>query len=130
MREYVVINVPQDLLPQITGELLHFAADPNFVDVVHEASGRVIHAHPEVADAWYKARTQPEQKVESTPESEVAPEPEPTPVVKAPPPEPAPVPVQAVVVPKPTPPPVVPTAPVSSKKTTPPLSPAGEEPVR
>lgn len=67
MHNYVVVEVPNDLLPQVVGELLQFAADPNLVDVVHEASGRVIHAHPEVADAWYRSRQKVEEKAPETP---------------------------------------------------------------
>lgn len=99
MREYIVINVPADLLPQVTGELLQFASDPNLVEVAMADLGRVIHAHPEVADAWYKWR----QEKENPPATEPAPEAqvEPVPVVVEPEPEPQPD-------PEPDPDPVVP----------------------
>lgn len=58
MHEFTVITAPQDLLPQVVGELLAFAANPDLVDVVHGSLGREIHAHPEVAEAWYQARQQ------------------------------------------------------------------------
>lgn len=83
MREYTVITVDQDLLPQVVGELLQFANDPNLVDVVLEASGRVIHAHPEVAEAWWQAR----QKLE---EEKTKPAPAPEPLAKEKVPSPAP----------------------------------------
>lgn len=70
MREFIVVTTPEDLLPQIVGELLDFAADPNLVEVVHGTDGREIHAHPEVAHAWYEAR----QKAQET-TTEKAPEP-------------------------------------------------------
>ena len=58
MHKYTVVHAPQDLLPQVVGELLSFAANPDLVDVVHGAHGREIHAHPDVAEAWYQARQQ------------------------------------------------------------------------
>ena len=79
-----MITVDQDLLPQIVGELLQFANDPNLVDVVLEASGRVIHAHPEVAEAWWQAR----QKVEEE-KAKPAPVPETPAKDKVPPPAPS-----------------------------------------
>lgn len=80
MREYVVIAVPQDLLPQVTGEVLSFAADANLVEVVHEGAGQVLHVHPEVAEAWFQAR----KKVESESEAEPGPLPEPAPEPESP----------------------------------------------
>lgn len=62
MRDYTRIVVPENLLPQIVGEILEFAADPNLVEVVHETHGRVVHAHPAVANAWYQARQDAEEK--------------------------------------------------------------------
>lgn len=79
MREYTVITVPQDLLPQIVGELLSFASNPDYVEVVDGVVGRVIHAHPQVADAWFEARTKIENP-EPEPEPERTPEPLPEPV--------------------------------------------------
>lgn len=93
MKNYVVITVPSDLLPQVLSELLVFAADPNYVEVAHEAVGRVIHAHPEVAEAWYQARQQAaEAALPAVEEVPPAPEPEPEPEAtpSAPAPEPAP----------------------------------------
>lgn len=81
MREYTVITVPQDLLPQIVGELLSFAANPDYVEVVDDVVGRVIHAHPQVADAWFEARNKIEDlepvAPEPTPEPKATPSPEP-----------------------------------------------------
>lgn len=55
MREYTEIVVEDDdLLPQILRELLALAAKPDYVDVVQGERGRVIHAHPDIADAWYE----------------------------------------------------------------------------
>lgn len=56
MREYTTISVdPIDLMPQVLRELLAIATDPNYVEVTDSELGRVIHAHPQVADAWYEA---------------------------------------------------------------------------
>lgn len=113
MREYTVINAPLDLLPQVVGELLSFAANPDLVDVVHGVNGREIHAHPEVAEAWFQARQQtpdPEPAPLPMPESAPAPVAEPAPAPQPVVTEPvvvAPAPVQ---VPQPTP------VPVSRKK--------------
>lgn len=74
MQEYTIITVPADLLPQIVGELLQFAVNPDHVDVFHGVHGREIHAHPEVANAWYQARQQ-KPATEPVPVQESAPEP-------------------------------------------------------
>lgn len=96
MHEYTEILVPEDLLPQVIGELLKYAADPNLVDVVHGSNGRIIHAHPEVAHAWYQSRQKVEEKVPETPvtkasTTDVAPSPTPGPTQREAPKAPTPV---------------------------------------
>ena len=54
MREYTEIIVEEALLPQVCRELLELAANPNLVEVVHGVVGRVILAHPDLAEAWYQ----------------------------------------------------------------------------
>jgi hypothetical protein len=54
MRNYTVISVEPDLLPQVIRELLAVAADPNLIEVTDDEFGRVIHVHPEVAEVWYQ----------------------------------------------------------------------------
>lgn len=54
MRDYTVISVEPDLLPQVLRELLAVAANPNLIEVTDDEHGRVIHAHPEVAEVWYQ----------------------------------------------------------------------------
>jgi len=54
MKEYTVISVEPDLLPQVLRELFAIATNPDLVDVQESDYGRVIHAHPEVAEAWYQ----------------------------------------------------------------------------
>lgn len=56
MREHTVITVPADLLPEVLRQLLEIATDPNLVEVADEERGRVIRAHPDVAEAWYQAK--------------------------------------------------------------------------
>lgn len=77
MREYTTVVVPNDLLPQVVGELLQFATNPDLVEVVDGTAGREIHAHPEVAEAWYQHRQKPPEEAPA-PEVvlEAAPEPE------------------------------------------------------
>lgn len=62
MRSYMVISAPEDLLPQVLRELLELAADANYVEVVAGDVGRVIHVHPEVAEAWYAKVTEAQAK--------------------------------------------------------------------
>jgi ParB-like chromosome segregation protein Spo0J len=68
MKDYTVIAVDPDLLPQVLRELFAIATNPDLVEVNESDYGRVIHAHPEVAEAWYQ------QAVAngSTPSEEVA----------------------------------------------------------
>lgn len=93
MQNYVIVTVPQDLLPQVVGELLQFTNDANLVDVVHGDVGRVIHVDPHVADAWMadrkmrEAQATPAPQPTSEPTSE-APAAVPTPTVAT---EPAPI---------------------------------------
>ena len=54
MQNYTVISVDPDLLPQVLRELLAVAADPGLVEVTDDEHGRVIHAHPQVAEVWYQ----------------------------------------------------------------------------
>lgn len=75
MREYTTVVVPADLLPQVVGELLQYAVNPDHVEVVDGVAGREIHAHPEVAEAWYQSKQAAEEK--AAPEPAPAPEPEP-----------------------------------------------------
>jgi hypothetical protein len=53
MQEYVTIVVDQDLLVQITKEILALAEDPNHVEVTHGTNGQVLLVHPRLADRWY-----------------------------------------------------------------------------
>lgn len=86
MRDFTVITSPQDLLPQVVGELLAFATNPDLVDVVHGTHGREIHAHPEVAEAWFQARQQaPEAAQEPAQISAPVPEPVEAPSAVTPP---------------------------------------------
>jgi hypothetical protein len=57
---YVRILVEEGLLPQVVRELLALSTDANYVDVVDGDNGRMILAHPEVADAWFEAVTKDE----------------------------------------------------------------------
>lgn len=68
MDEYVVITVPEDLLPQIVRELLGFAVNPDHVVVAHDTYGQTIHAHPAVADAWFLMHNPPEPAPAPAPE--------------------------------------------------------------
>lgn len=124
MQNYVVVTVPQDLLPQVVGELLQFTTDPNRVDVVHSEVGRVIHVDPLVADAWLAYRKEREEAdlAARGVVAEPAPEPEPTPAPEpesepapapTPPPAPAPTPAPkpATVAESVTPPPTKPKLP-------------------
>lgn len=81
MREYTTISVPPELLPQVLRQLFAIAADPNLVDVNDGPSGRVIMAHPAVAEAWYsqlmETPSAPAPEPEPAPELEPEPEPEP-----------------------------------------------------
>jgi hypothetical protein len=54
MKEYTVISVDSDLLPQVLRELFAVANNPDLVEVNESDHGRVIHAHPEVAETWYQ----------------------------------------------------------------------------
>ena len=65
MQQYMVISAPEDLMPQVLRELLQLASDPNFVEVVAGDVGRVIHVHPEVAEAWYAKVTEAQQEIET-----------------------------------------------------------------
>lgn len=56
MREWVEIAVDEDLLVQVTRELLDLAANPNDVEIVHGTTGRVILADVHLAEAWYQLR--------------------------------------------------------------------------
>jgi hypothetical protein len=83
VREYVVVKVPAELLPQVTRELLSFTFKPDLVQVVHGDVGQEIHVHPEVAEAWFQFRNPPE------PAPAPAPEPVPPALVTEKPPAPA-----------------------------------------
>jgi hypothetical protein len=52
--DYTVIDVDPDLLPQVLRELFAMSTDPNFVEVTDAEKGRVILAHPDLAEAWYQ----------------------------------------------------------------------------
>ena len=54
MRDYTEITVEEILLPQVVRELLEMAAHPNYVEVSYGATGRVVLAHTELAEAWYQ----------------------------------------------------------------------------
>jgi hypothetical protein len=54
MKDYTVIAVDPDLLPQVLRELFAVATNPDLVEVNESDYGRVIHAHPEVAEVWYQ----------------------------------------------------------------------------
>lgn len=45
--------IPEDMLPDIVGQLLNFAVDPNHVEVVHGDTGREVLVATWVGDAWY-----------------------------------------------------------------------------
>jgi hypothetical protein len=66
----MVISAPEDLLPRVLGELLEIAVDPNSVEVVAGDVGRVIHVHPEVAEAWYTKVTEAQEKTHSASDGE------------------------------------------------------------
>ena len=51
---FTTISVDPDLLPQVLREILAMATDPNYVEVTDAEHGRVILAHPELAEAWYQ----------------------------------------------------------------------------
>lgn len=93
MNNYVTIDVPNDLLPQVAGELLALARDANDVEIVHEVNGRVIHAHPVLAEAWYRAHVAPTPApvFEPEPTSELVPTPAPAPAPEPSAAKPAPV---------------------------------------
>lgn len=88
MRMYVTISVPEELLPQVTAELLSFTYDANDVEIVHGPEGREIHADPAVADAWFLKHNPPEPRPVQV--QAPAPAPEPVPPVTATPVPPAP----------------------------------------
>jgi len=54
MKDYTVIAVDPDLLPQVLRELFALASNPDLIEVNESDHGRVIHAHPEVAETWYQ----------------------------------------------------------------------------
>lgn len=62
MNNFIVINVPPDLLAQVTSELLQFTTDPNMVEIAHAEQGQVIHADALVAEAWLEFRRLKEEK--------------------------------------------------------------------
>lgn len=66
MKDYVVISVEQDLLPDVLANILSFTTDANKVEVVHGPAGRLIHVDPLVADAWYRS-IHPEEVVPPAP---------------------------------------------------------------
>lgn len=76
MRDYLVISVPADLLPQVLRDLLDLAADPNLVEVTDAEMGKVIHAHPQLAEAWYQKINAPAKQV-SAPKAAAAEVPKP-----------------------------------------------------
>ena len=102
MQEYVTVKVPQELLPQVVGELLAFTYNPDYVEVVHGPEGQEILVHPAIADAWFLKHNPPEPAP--------TPAPEPVPPVEAP----------VAVMPPPAPPAAAPPAPKPSttRKTT------------
>ena len=52
--EFTEIWVEEDLLPQVIRELTELAEDQNHVEVTHGVSGRVVLAHPVLAEIWYQ----------------------------------------------------------------------------
>lgn len=56
MREFITVTVPQELLPQVTAEILRFTRDANKVEIVHGDVGRVLQVDPAVVDAWLEWR--------------------------------------------------------------------------
>ena len=62
MREYTEIIVEESLLPQVVRELLEMATDPNYVEVSYGATGRVVLAHTELAEAWYQKHLAEDEK--------------------------------------------------------------------
>jgi hypothetical protein len=74
MKDYTVIAVDPDLLPQVLRELFAIATNPDLIEVNESDHGRVVHAHPEVAEAWYQqavanGSTPPEEVAEVVAES-------------------------------------------------------------
>lgn len=67
MPEFTEIVVEEGLLPQIVRELLAMTDNPNYVEVVHGTVGRVILAHPELAEAWYQKVTKEADKPADVP---------------------------------------------------------------
>lgn len=130
MENFYVVKVPQDLLPQVTREILGFTTDANRVEIVHGPEGQVLHVDSLVAEAWLEFRREKEAadaaelQVEAPDGSGVgaeapAPvvEPEPTPLPPAPAPEPKPAPAvePTVMAPTTTPLPVATSKATASK---------------
>ena len=56
MKEWVEINVDEDLLVPVVRELLDMAVNPNHVEVVYGTAGRVILCEIHLAEHWYQER--------------------------------------------------------------------------
>lgn len=56
MREWTEITVDEDLLIPVVRELLDMAVNPNHVEVVYGAEGRIILAEVHLAEHWYQER--------------------------------------------------------------------------
>lgn len=52
--EFTEIWVEESLLPQVIRELTELAEDQNHVEVTHGVAGRVVLAHPVLAEIWYQ----------------------------------------------------------------------------
>jgi hypothetical protein len=63
---YTTIDVDPDLIGQVLRELLAMATDPNLVEVTDAEFGRVILAHPDLAEAWYQQALARETKTEDS----------------------------------------------------------------
>lgn len=120
MQNYYVVTVPQELLAQVTREVLSFTTDANRVEVVHGPDGQTLHVDPLVAEAWLEFRRLKEAadlaELQVTDETGApAPEPAPEPVPEPEPqPEPTPPPAPVVEAPKPVAAPTVTPAPVQT----------------
>lgn len=56
MKQWVTINLDEDLLVQVVRELLNMAVDPNHVEVIHVESGRAVLVEAHLAEHWYQER--------------------------------------------------------------------------
>lgn len=74
MDDYFRFIVPNALIPQVTGELLALAPDPDLVTVVHGDNGQEIHVATFIAEAWYElhqARQKKQAEAAAAPQTPV-----------------------------------------------------------